>query len=237
MIRKVLPGDNEGALAALAVQVDQLRTEVGHLAGLRTDIAAHARAIDTLTALFRRRTETGSAAEDSEPLVPPVPDWLTVSDPARAIAWLSDLVVWVPRVWQRYPATAMPTCWPWHPAIVAELLVARHAWAEATIAGQSVLALATWHDRWRPTTASRVTKALSGCQRGAGCHVDAPGHHFRYDLAYLDEMAAWWATTEHPDPDAAPGLTRELGPHPRNRDTSPDALPLNGTRPREEARR
>jgi hypothetical protein len=216
VIRKVLPGDSDSAMAALAVQIDQLRTEVNQLANLRDDIAAHARAIDTLTRVVRRAAENPSVTDEPDE-DPPVPEWLTVQDPGLAIAWLTDLVVWVPRVWLRYPGSAMPACWRWHPAIVAELLVARHAWAEATIPGQSVLALAQWHDRWRPTATVRVTKALTGCARGAGCHVNPAGHHFQYDLACLDELAAWWASTDRGDPDAAPGLTREIGPHDRGR--------------------
>lgn len=240
MARRYLPDDHGAALASLARQLDDVRGQVGELSSIRADLDAHARAIDALTRLAHRTgASPGTAATDTaDESESPVPEWLTVNDAALAVAWLTDLVIWVPRVWLRYPGSAMPACWRWHPAIVAELLVVRHAWADATVPGQSVLPLAQWHDRWRPTATVRVTKALTGCARGAGCHVNPAGHHFQYDLACLDELAEWWAMTDRADPDTAPGLTRETGPHPRGRsEPSSDSVLTNGSRSREDARR
>lgn len=212
MTRRHLPEDQGEALGALAHQLDKLRRDVDAFAAVRDDIAAHSRAIDALTRAVRR-TDAGPGQapddNDSDSVEPPVPEWLTLSDVGLAIAWLTDLTVWVPRVWLRYPSAQLQPCWPWHPAVVAELLVARYAWADATVPGQGVLALAAWHDRWRPSAMTRINRAMTGCDRGGGCHVNRAGHHFHFDLAYLDELAQWWALTERPDPDAAPGLSRE----------------------------
>jgi hypothetical protein len=216
------------ALAALALQVDHLARDVADLARIRDDLAAHARAIDALTRLVHHLGTTPDPAAGADvtgpggtPELAPVPEWLSVTDPAQAVAWLADLVVWVGRVWARYPAADLQACWPWHPAVVAELLTVRHAWAEATLPGQSVLALAAWHDRWRPAAMHRINRAMTGCDRGAGCHVNPAGHHYHYNPAYLDELAHWWATTPHPDPDTAPGLTRETAGHPRTPTPTP----------------
>lgn len=227
MVRRHVPEDATAALAAFALDLDQLRRQVRDLTGLRVDIAAHSRALESLSR-FARKAEaggiapppdeppddradngTGGPGDPSEPLVIPIPEWLTVTDPALAVAWLTGLTHWVPRVWTRYPGAGLQPCWPWHPAIVAELLVVQHAWDEAVLPGQSVLALAAWHDRWRPAAMHRINRAMTGCDRGAGCHVDIAGHHFRFDLSRLDELAAWWAETDRADVDAAPGLTRE----------------------------
>lgn len=105
--------------------------------------------------------------QDDEQDAAPGAAWLTVTDPAKAIAWLNDLWTWVPAVWQPHLHTRTPDCWPWHPAVVAELLVVRHLWDDA--AGDAdPAALAAWHDRWRPSAALRVGRLMAGCERAGG---------------------------------------------------------------------
>ena len=134
--------------------------------------------------------------------------WLTVTDPALAIQWLADLSVWVPAVWQPHLLTKTPGCWPWHPAVVAELLVVHDLWDDA-LRDEGPAALAAWHDRWRPTAARRVTSLMAGCERAEGHHKIAGKEH-TYDLAYLDELAEWWATTHGTDPtQTPPGISKE----------------------------
>lgn len=153
-------------------------------------------------------TSSGAGAATDEAADPP-PAWLTVSDPALAIAWLNELAVWVPAVWQLYLQTKTPDCWPWHPDAVAELLVVQHQWIAATADGAGVDPLATWHDRWRPGAAHRLLKRLAGCDRAYGHHkAGSNAREYDYDIACLDELAEWWATTHGTDPTRpAPGLT------------------------------
>ena len=151
-------------------------------------------------------TSAGPAADAEEDAAPGVA-WLTVTDPAQAIEWLNDLWTWVPMVWQPHLLTPTPECWPWHPAVVAELLVVRHLWADA-VADADPAALAAWHDRWRPSAALRVGRLMAGCERAEGHHKISGSEH-TYDTAYLDELAAWWAETHGTDPTRwAPGISR-----------------------------
>jgi hypothetical protein len=234
-MRRPLPGAHEAVLAGLAGQVDQLRADLDDLADLRTEVraevAAHSRALRDLARAIAapERPATGEAAgggaSGSMGDEDVVPDWLTVTDPVLAIGWLTDLTVWVPRVWDHYPNARLPACWRWHPPVVTELLAVRYLWAEAMRPGYGVAAYAGWQDRWRPGTATRVRHAMSGCERAAGCHVNAAGQHYHYDTAVVDEYALWWATTaDRTNPNTGtgpgvdlgagvPGLTRETGPH------------------------
>ena len=185
---------------------------------MERDVAAHGRAIDDLAQALRRlplTESTGTTAVPAKPGPTPVlddelvPAWLAVTEPAIAIRWLNELTLWVPRVWFRFQGARLPACWPWHPAVVSELLVAQHFWLVAIAPGQSVAALAGWHDRWRPGAMTRTGKVMTGCERGRGCHVDIAGHHFRFDLSRLEELAEWWALGDNPHVDDAPGLTPE----------------------------
>ena len=108
-----------------------------------------------------------------------------------AIGWLTDLVVWVERVGAVY-ARLMP-CWPWHPVVVADLLVLRHQWALAAGDGVGPDLLAAWHDRWAPAALRRVEAGLRTCHRSS-CHVEASTFSTP-DRSRLDEYAYWWATT------------------------------------------
>jgi hypothetical protein len=70
--------------------------------------------------------------------------------------------------------------------------------------------LAAWHDRWRPATADRVTRALVACER-AGAHTDPTGRRWHIDPTVVDELAHAWATTPPLERPTAtpPGLTRD----------------------------
>ena len=220
----------DDALSGLARTLDELRADVRSLTKtsdiLTDDVPSHTRALTALA----QAVATGAAspapaagdgsgggqvdghladAEDhDEDGDPPGVAWLTVTDPAQAIAWLTDLATWVPAVWQPYLLTQTPGCWPWHPAAVAELLVVRHVWHDA-VADADPAALAAWHDRWRPAAAQRVERLMAGCERAEG-HHKISGREHTYDTAYLDELAEWWATTHGTDPTRwAPGMSRE----------------------------
>ena len=217
MIRRVEPVDHSQALQRLGRDVELLRQDVARVSELSDAVTAHGRSIDQLAALVSqqawlveggaivaRDAGTTPAAGDDEP---PAPAWLTIEDPALAITWLNELTVWIPRVWQPYLQTKTPDCWPWHPAVVAEVLVVFHQWQAACLDGTGPDALASWHDRWRPGAAKRTTTAMAGCERSYGRHK-VIGVEYAYDLACLDELAEWWAATHGTDADRpAPGLT------------------------------
>jgi hypothetical protein len=215
-MRRHTPVDIDAAVIRLARQVDQLQHDVTELVGLRADVAAHSRSLTDLADLLRRvRTETGtstgtgssgvSRSAEGEDEQPP-PEWLTITDPELAVHLLAALDQWIRDVWRHYhPLTA---CWAWHPHVVAELLTCQQLWAEALTPGAGAGGLGAWHDRWRPGTATRITRALTACERTDGAHVTGPNTRWSVDPAVLDELALWWATT-HGVTSPPPGLTRE----------------------------
>ncbi|MBI4936602.1 MAG: hypothetical protein HY828_22215 [Actinobacteria bacterium] len=222
MTRRSVTTDQTHALARLATDVARLRREVDDLADLHTVMAAHGRALEELSAVVGRGdagrmpvippARTTSRGQDEADGEEPAPAWLTVVDPAAAIRWLNELAVWVPQVWQPYLQTKTPACWPWHADVVAELLVVQHLWTLAAADGAAPDALAAWHDRWRPGAARRVERRMAGCDRSFGRHKDDQHKENVYDVACLDEVAEWWATTRGSDPTRpAPGLTLDDG--------------------------
>lgn len=236
MTRRAVPSPENSAIARLADDVHRLTRDVARLADLPALVATHARLLselnDTVHQLRRltqqipaprhpdspRDTSTDNDdiapngthpdAADTVDAVDTAPAWLTVTDPQVAVGWLGELAVWVPRVWQQHLQTKTPDCWPWHPAVVAELLVVQQLWDEAVTSDEPGPGpLAAWHDRWRPGAAARIARLMAGCERAHGRHK-AGGREYFYDVAYLDEVAHWWATTHATDPtQPAPGLT------------------------------
>jgi hypothetical protein len=206
-MRRHEPLDIDAAVIRLAGDVDRLRHDVDELAALRGDVDSHSRSLGDLAEVLRRlRTESsgGSTSPTDDEAVPP-PEWLTVTDPGEAIDLLCDLDQWIRDVWRHYHQ--LVTCWAWHPSVVAELLTCRLLWSEAVAVGAAAGALGAWHDRWRPGAAQRISRALMACERTDGAHVTGPGAWWSVDVAVLDELAVWWATTHGSTP--PPGLTRE----------------------------
>ncbi len=209
------PGSGMGgvsvALRRVLSEVERLNSTVTALTGavetIREDVAAHSRTLTDLATTLRPTTGTSGEGEPQGPPEPARPvDWITVTDPAVAVAVLADLVVWVATVWTRY--TPVTSCWAWHPPVIAELLSCRGVWVGAVEKATGPEALAAWHDRWRPATADRVTRALIACER-AGVHTDPTGRRWRVDPAVVDELAHTWAATPLADRPtvALPGLT------------------------------
>jgi hypothetical protein len=204
-MRRHEPLDIDAAVIRLAGQVDRLQHDVTGLAGLRIDVDSHSRSLADIADLLRRmRTQPATAADTGDEADPP-PEWLTITDPEHAVVLLGDLDQWTRDVWAHYQP--LIACWPWHPAVVAELLTCRLLWAEAVAPGATAGALGAWHDRWRPGAAQRISGAVRGCERAEGAHVTGPGTWWAVDLTVLDELAAWWATTHGKG--TPPGLTRE----------------------------
>jgi len=208
-MRKHAPVDVDAAVTRLAGQVDRIQHDVLDIPRLRADIEAHSRTLADLAELIRRlRTAgapTGASAIEADEENEPAPEWLTVDDPELAVRWLADLDQWTRDVWMRYQQ--LPPCWPWHPSVVAELLVCQHLWANAAMPGSGPDALAAWHDRWRPGAAHRTTRVMAACERAGGFHVAQTGARWAVDQTVLDELALWWATTHGSTP--PPGLIGE----------------------------
>ncbi len=116
----------------------------------------------------------------------------------------------MPAIWQPYLQSETPPCWPWHPDVVAELLVCKTLWDEALLDAPAAGALAAWHDRWRAGAARRLEQRMAGCDRSFGRHK-IRGREYEFDVACLDELAEWWATTHGTDPTRpVPGLDGPL---------------------------
>ena len=235
MTRRTVPAQ-DAALGRLADDVQRFGRDLARLADLPSLVATHARLLTELTesvAQLRRRAGAGDGTEvdhrdpgpsvareadadneeqaDVEPTAA-APAWLTVTDPAQAIAWLNELTLWVPSVWQPHLQTKTPGCWPWHPPVVAELLVVKQLWDEAVLDDAGPAPLAAWHDRWRPAASGRLFKLMAGCERSEGLHKVSLDTYI-YDLSYLDEVGEWWATTHGMQRQRpAPGLVR-ADPH------------------------
>lgn len=214
--------EGDGRLARLAAQVDRLDQQLTGLASLRGDVEAHTAAITRLAeTLSTRAGNRTTNAADGGAAASGAREWMTVADPALAVAWLDELAVWVRKVWTRYQR--LTACWVWHPVVVAELLAAQASWSSATSSEASADGLSAWHDRWQPGAAHRIGKQLAGCERTDGLHLDG-ATRYQPDPAVLDEVAAWWATTHGTEPhQPPPGLTPTT--------TSPSAgLPAARTR-------
>ena len=234
-------GMDEQALLRLAEKVDTLGRQVEDLTLLKSDVDTHTRTLADLTDLLRRVSgapaEVGpsNAAKDDDP---PVMEWLTITDPQVAVRFLTDLSVWVRDVFARYvPAgSVFAPCWPWHPTVVAELLACQAAWLGAVDPKAPLEALAGWHDRWRPGTWQRLDKLLARCERDVdGLHIEGAAR-YRFDLAYLDELAEWWATCRQVTPPetaggVAPGLTLHLVTAPTRTAARPGTRETAGGRP------
>jgi hypothetical protein len=208
------PADDSAAVARLASQVDRIERQLVRLAAVEHDVKLHGSAITRLGDLVSTGLlPDASPSEPGEKQDHVPPEWLTVRDADTATEWLLATTGWVRSVWSRY--AALPTCWPWHPSVVAELMACRESWHAATGEDASPDGLSGWHDRWRPGAAIRVGKALTGCARAEGLHAEGAqrwvvtiadattGPHPEKDVEALTGLACWWATDRDGTP---PGL-------------------------------
>lgn len=200
------PADYARALTRLALDVERIRAHVTDLdarvARATDDVAGTGRAVTDLADGLRAVTTSRALSSDSGAEV--VPCWMTITDPQAAVLLLDRLTVWVRAVWGHYDPH-LAGCWPWHPALVADLEAVRVAHEAAHAEGAPILDVTAWHDRWAPGLQRRTKAALTACGKNTGVHVNGSGR-FLYDPAVLDELAAHWATRH--DAATLPGLTR-----------------------------
>lgn len=152
----------------------------------------------------RAHPDAACSGNDSAGEAATVRTWLLADDAEKAVAGLHDLCAWAGRVYLRYPRTALPTCWLWHPHAVEELWWLRGAHAAAydpeTGSWQRV---GDWHDRQLPGVVRRLTDSIGSCelslhlpgQRAAGAPRPVP----------FADAAALVATTWTASGGAGPG--------------------------------
>jgi len=95
-----------------------------HLVALARDVERTKRRTAEVETLVRQLAADIAAlprADAEESSTPRVRSWLLADDPDQAATDLHDLIEWVQRVYLRYPDTALPTCWLWHPTAIEEL--------------------------------------------------------------------------------------------------------------------
>ncbi|QFU90954.1 hypothetical protein [Amycolatopsis sp. YIM 10] len=190
------------AVAPLPEQVKRLHDEV---APLPEQVTKLARVVQTLAEHVNPEQETRTS-----PL-----SWLNLADgddvdgPGNAQEVLSELSVWLVRVFLRYPdgAAVLTECWWWHPDVVEELLCLMRSWLASYVDKDATTARAAdWHDRYRPGVVKRIKASTANCsleqhQVGGELHRPGPGVPSGQALAAI---AAWWGadrTTAAPEPD------------------------------------
>jgi len=205
--------DPDPHLVALARDVERTKRRTAEVETLVRQLAADIAALP--------RTDT--AEEGSTPRVR---SWLLADDPGQAATDLHDLIEWVERVYLRYPDTALPTCWLWHPTAIEELRWLRDAHADAYSGPDAASGLAgDWHDRQRPGVTKRLREAVAGCE--LALHVPGAEHGQRPTAAPLaqhaDPVAATWVATAG-SPEPTPGQLVDAQRHDDHRHR-------NGARP------
>ncbi len=227
-------GGGDAAVRAVAREIAELRSTVDAFTEQSTAAAEAASSAlkatktlaETIEKLRTRTPADGSSDSEGRPphavasgVAPPPGDgtpaapWWTVNDSDVAQARLTDLTEWIGAVYVRYLTATdeFRACWAYHADVVTELLTLRDTY-HAVYYGPaaSPQAVQDWHDRYRPGTVQRVTKALRGC--GLAKHTTQaytpprpPGGEL------VDDIATWWSNTQGqtapppPPPDALAG--------------------------------
>lgn len=180
--------DLKAQLTALGRVLDRALHRIEDVESLVRDLAADVEALNARAAAAQS-TETADRS------------WLLV-DSGQAGAVLADLLDWLGRVYLRYPGTALPSCWLWHPAVVEELWWLRQAHHDAYGATGSPAKIADWHDRHRPGVTRRVLSALRDCE--LALHQQPRAASAVPLVGSADRIAEAWApsrTSPQPTPD------------------------------------
>jgi hypothetical protein len=216
-----LPADD--AVTALARRLDDVDTRLLQLDALTRDVAAVGRGLADLTAQVRALTEATNRGIVTAPNRKPLPagsddttaasggddgategmvqpNWLTVTDPDLAAAWLAAAMTFAAEVLARFPDGSVPDCWPLHEAAVVEMVALQSQYATAYEA-EHPGPVSELLGRWLPGAVRRLTKATAECERRSG-HVE--GRHV-YQVPHLDagRVAVWWVESRGTDPTAS----------------------------------
>jgi hypothetical protein len=198
------PAAADSTVVALGRAVERCVRRVGeldqHVAQLATDVH------DLATVLIGPDTDGAGEGGQGGPVS--VRSWLLGTDPAQAEADLTDLIVWLDRVYLRYHGAVLSSCWMWHPDVVEELWWLYRAHAEAYHPSEgSWLRVGDWHDRQRPGVLRRIKDATGSCE--LALHTTGQLHGRPPTAAPLATHAgliahAWTADTPgRPEPSAA----------------------------------
>lgn len=194
-------------LKALGREVERTGRRVGELDSLvRTLAATVARLSEHLGAEPPEPGEPGDNAGEGREGGPGVRAWLLAEDPAQTEADLTDLIVWLDRVYLAYPGVSLPSCWLWHPDVVEELWWLRRAHADAYHPKTgTALRAGDWHDRQRPNVARRVRSAVNACELSEHSPGKPQAHPAaRTPLVAAAVTIAAWVAAGRPDPAPEP---------------------------------
>jgi hypothetical protein len=220
--RQAVP-DPAAALTAVAGRVAGIEQDLGEI---RQDVAALGRGVADLLAQVRHLTPQHGTGPTTVPGGPADPgpagpnaaggedeeeeeevqrDWLTVTDPDTAAAWLADVAEWAQVVLARHGVEldAVP-CWPLHPAVVVDLL-ALSAQRESAYPQPGPTPVMEWLTRWLPPGIGRITTGLTACRKDHG-HWHAGDLYDASGLTSPEGLAGagrWWATARDTSPGPA----------------------------------
>jgi hypothetical protein len=168
-------------IAALAAQLEDLRTELGGRllraeggigqvrARLETDFG---QVLPLLAEVKKLRESLGDALDKHQLAPPPAPYWCVPE--AEGKAMLAELREWVEGFLRRhYPgyAVKLRRCWEHHPEAVWELSTLRAEWERiyGDPDNRDLAGALAWHDRWLPDVLGRLDEAIR-CDE-TGCTV------------------------------------------------------------------
>lgn len=188
--------NGHGQLAALGREVERLSRRQADLHTLVRQLA------EDITLLAPPSDDDGDGQDGDQ--ATGLGSWLSADDTEGARALLAGLADWLGRVYLRYPGTALPSCWAWHPAVVEELWWLRNAHHDA-YHGRSACwrEVGDWHDRQRPGVTARIRKAIGDCELSR--HIDGGDRRQpppRVPLSSaVEQLAEHWAThRDAPEP-------------------------------------
>lgn len=180
-------------LARVVARQDDLETT---LVQVRADLDRVTRATASLTETLRKLPAAGSSQEEDEE---PQRDWLSVTDPEAAQAWLIEATGWWDQVGTLLVGEVV-ACWPWHPRSVAAALALQAHYTQA-YADPRAVAVSDLLTRWSGALARMVSPRDVECTRHEHWQ-DGRAWSVHRDL--LPDYASWWASDRTGIP---PGLT------------------------------
>ncbi|OXM49555.1 hypothetical protein CFP71_29870 [Amycolatopsis thailandensis] len=207
------------AVAGLAREVEGLRLTMEAVTPLPERVEALHEVVEPLPEQVTKLAKVVKALveqlNDEEPGTKTRPlSWLDLADGPdadgtdEAQTVLTDLSLWLSRVYLRYHGAELPECWWWHADVVEELVTLMRSWLAAYVDKDATVARAAdWHDRYRPGVVKRIKAATGNCSlenhQDGGTHF-LPGPRVPSGTA-LAPIAAWWGTSRSdtaPEPDA-----------------------------------
>ena len=204
--------DPDALATALTRRLDTLETRVeqrfGLVEELRSDIAALGRGLADVAAQLQHVSQAtngrilrSAGQPHTNDEVPGARDagddegqrdWLAVTDPDTAAAWLIDVTRFAADVLEPLDAAPTPDCWPLHAGVVVELL-ALQAEYRAAYDGANPTPISELLTRWLPGATARISSDLTSC---AAERAHRTGRR-AYEIPQLssERVAAWWRAT------------------------------------------